>query len=171
MTPEQASAVLQFYLPQFEAEMQTTKRVLSAVPDDRAEYRPSEKCMTAYELVRHIALAEVWFLSGAAAGNFPKPDDTEIMAVPKTADVVAWYEKSAGEAIEKLKSVSGEHILTPVRLLGMTMPAINVLALALKHSVHHRGQLTSYLRPMGAKVPSVYGGSGDERVQSAAKGD
>jgi uncharacterized damage-inducible protein DinB len=50
----------------------------------------------------------------------------------------------------------------------MKMPAVNYLLFTLTHMVHHRGQLSTYLRPMGGKVPSIYGGSFDEKWQAPA---
>jgi uncharacterized damage-inducible protein DinB len=47
-------------------------------------------------------------------------------------------------------------------------PGVDYLSLSLRHSVHHRGQLSAYLRPMGAKVPGIYGPSGDETVKAPA---
>jgi uncharacterized damage-inducible protein DinB len=58
--------------------------------------------------------------------------------------------------------MSGEQLLQIIDLMGMIqMPAVNFVALAVKHSVHHRGQLSTYLRPMGGKVPGIYGPSAD----------
>jgi uncharacterized damage-inducible protein DinB len=56
-----------------------------------------------------------------------------------------------------------EQLTTPVDFLGaFNFPAVLYLSFVNNHSIHHRGQLSVYLRPMGAKVPSIYGGSADE---------
>jgi uncharacterized damage-inducible protein DinB len=58
--------------------------------------------------------------------------------------------------------MSGEQLVRIIDLLGMVqMPAVNFVALSVKHSVHHRGQLSTYLRPMGGKVPGIYGPTAD----------
>jgi uncharacterized damage-inducible protein DinB len=60
--------------------------------------------------------------------------------------------------------MTGDQLNTIIDLLGMMQaPGINFLAMALKHSVHHRGQLSTYIRPMGGKVPGIYGPSADTR--------
>ena len=62
--------------------------------------------------------------------------------------------------------MSGEQLVGSIDLLGMIqMPALNFLSMAVKHSVHHRGQLSSYLRAMGGKVPGIYGPSADTQSQ------
>lgn len=72
-------------------------------------------------------------------------------------------------AIASLKGLSAEHLAAPVQFFHMTMPAVVYLNFMLLHSAHHRGQLSAYLRPMGAKVPSIYGGSADEPFEAAAQ--
>jgi uncharacterized damage-inducible protein DinB len=60
--------------------------------------------------------------------------------------------------------MSGEQLTATLDMLGaMRMPAVAFLQLALKHEVHHRGQLSAYLRAMGGKVPGIYGPSGDSQ--------
>ena len=56
----------------------------------------------------------------------------------------------------------GDKLATVIDLFGMVQaPGVNFLAMTVKHSVHHRGQLSAYLRSMGGKIPSIYGPSGD----------
>ena len=79
------------------------------------------------------------------------------------ADIVAWYEAQSAANHARLKALSGEDLTRTVMFHGgVGMPAIAFLQLMLTHSAHHRGQLSAYLRPMGAKVPSIYGPSADE---------
>jgi uncharacterized damage-inducible protein DinB len=66
-------------------------------------------------------------------------------------------------ALAKVGVMSAEELLTPVDFYGvMTAPVFRFLLIANNHSVHHRAQLATYLRPMGAKVPDMGGGSADE---------
>ena len=83
---------------------------------------------------------------------------------PTSADnIVAFYQQAFPEKLKTLRSLSGEALTRPVDFFGMmTAPAVSFLAMANSHSIHHRGQLAAYLRPMGSKVPSIYGGSADE---------
>ena len=78
------------------------------------------------------------------------------------ADAVARYKANVPPALERVRALSGEQLLKVIDLLGMIqMPAVNFISLAQKHSVHHRGQLSTYLRPMGGKVPGIYGPTAD----------
>ena len=159
MTPAEAKVVADFLLADMTYEMQTTMRVLDAVPAGRLDYKPDEKSRTALGLVRHITLEDEWIFNGIADGKFvPQPDDSDACGVMTPQDAVARYKKTIPAALDRVRALSGEQLLRSIDLLGlMQMPAINFLSLAVKHSVHHRGQLSSYFRAMGGKVPSIYG--------------
>ena len=168
MTPDQDTVIAGFLIPQIEQEVQTTARVLAAVPDDKKDYTPHGTCMKAGDLAEHIAGADLWFLEGVVAGafgEFPAPT-----GLP-TAELAAQYTAKATAVIEKIKGLSGQDLAKPVQFYHMTLPNVAYLQFMQKHSVHHRGQLSAYLRPIGAKVPSIYGGSADEPVQAAAAGE
>lgn len=159
MTPEQAKTVADFLLPQMELEIGTTAKVLAAVPDDRKDYTPHEVCMNAGALAQHLALGDLWFLDCVINGHtLAMPDPTEKPAAELAAD----YTANAKERIETIRGLPGEHLAKDFQFFTWTVPCITILQLMQKHSVHHRGQLSVYLRPMGAKVPAIYGGSADE---------
>ena len=161
MTPEHAEFWLQdILLGTLKNESRTTRKVLDAVPAARCDYRPEPNSRTALELTRHIAAAENRFLVtpviGAFAGAIP---DT----VKSPAEVAAWYSDTFAKNFEKLAQLKGEQLVKIIDFRGMfQLPAVSFLQLALLHSIHHRGQLSSYLRCMGAKVPSIYGESYDD---------
>ncbi len=68
--------------------------------------------------------------------------------------------------IEQVKSLSGEQLTQEVSLMGVfNLPAIGFLSFMIRHTAHHRGQLSAYLRPMGSKVPQIYGGSADNPME------
>lgn len=78
------------------------------------------------------------------------------------ADAVARYKEKIPAALSRVRAASGEQLTKVIDLLGLIQaPGVNFLALTVKHSVHHRGQLSTYLRPMGGKVPGIYGPSAD----------
>ncbi len=164
MTPEQGKLLSKVFLDTIQQETETTKKVMRAVPEDKKSYKPDPKSMSANELAWHIATSEVWFLSGVADGQF-------IMAEPPAAPptirgIVEWYESNHRDCVNKLKDLSAEKLVKPIPLFaGMELPAVAYLNLLNLHSAHHRGQLSSYLRPMGSKVPAIYGGSADEPMQ------
>ncbi len=158
MTPETAKGILDFLLPQLQHESATTRKVLAAVPESGFDYKPSEKCMSGLALATHIAAAEAFFLNGVLNGTFEwkQPD-------PKSpADVVKLYDETVPELIAKVGGLSGEELAKELKFAVFNLPAVEYVNLSMKHSIHHRGQLSAYLRPMGGKVPSIYGPSGDE---------
>lgn len=164
MTPENAKGMRDFLLGQLRHEYKTTCKVLAAVPADHCAYKPSEKCMTGLALASHIALAETFFLNGVINGAF----DWKQQEFADPAAVLAYYENTVPALFEELAAMSGEKLAQPVTFAAWTQPAVTYLVLNLKHGIHHRGQLSAYLRPMGAKVPSIYGPSADEAVEAAA---
>lgn len=167
MTPNEAKVIADFLLPQIEQEVQTTARVIAAVPDERTDYTPHDTCMKAGVLAQHIALADVWFLESVAAGEFGAyPADAALPS--SSAEIGKQYSEKMLDLAAKVKQMSGEDLAKPVTFHHITLPNVVYLQFLQKHSIHHRGQLTAYLRPMGAKVPSIYGGSADEPFTAAA---
>jgi uncharacterized damage-inducible protein DinB len=77
---------------------------------------------------------------------------------------VSWYSEHFASVVERLKTLTGEQLVKPIDFRGMfSRPAVTFLQSGLSHTIHHRGQLSMYLRSMGAKVPSIYGESFDAR--------
>jgi uncharacterized damage-inducible protein DinB len=77
--------------------------------------------------------------------------------------VVTWYDENMKRGIARIAQMTAEQLMTPVEFFGVfNLPAAFYLGFLNNHSIHHRGELTTYLRPMGSKVPSIYGGSYDE---------
>jgi uncharacterized damage-inducible protein DinB len=163
MDSKEAKTVADFLIADFENEMQTTLRVIEATPNAHLDYRPDSKSKTGLGLVRHIVLEDEWLLNGIANGEFtPPPDDSDACGIMNPADAVARYKQIIPVALDRIRTLSGEKLTNVIDLLGIIQaPGINFLAMAAKHSVHHRGQLSTYLRPMGGKVPGIYGPSAD----------
>lgn len=168
---DQALAMLQFHLPFLKREHETTKKVLSAIPEDKAGYRPDPIAKTAFDLAAHIAGAENMFLSGVGSSVFDFSLSTRPESVKTVADVVRWYSEGFEKNYERLSKASGESLAQTIDFMGMMQTSsVFFLTLAIAHSAHHRGQLSVYLRPMGAKVPSIYGESYDDaQARHAAK--
>jgi uncharacterized damage-inducible protein DinB len=162
MTPEQARFLLDFTLPTLKQETATTAKILGATPNAHLDYRPSERCMPAAELLWHIASSDVMFLEGILSGGFGKaPERPENTTTPE--QISAWYSQRMSDAIEKLSAYTPEEAARILDFYGfLQAPAAGIVTFAMGHSIHHRGQLSSYIRPMGGKVPSIYGPSADE---------
>ena len=166
MTPEQAKTILDFLMPTLHSEVKTTAKVIAAAPADQEGYKPSERCMSALSLAWHIASADVWFLNSMIDGKFESPGGGMPETIKTTADVSAWYDANMPPAMARLAGASLESLAAPVSFFGMfEWPALTYLNFSMLHTSHHRGQLSSYLRPMGGKVPSIYGGSADEPMK------
>ena len=164
MTPEQGKLLSKIFLDTIQQETETTKKVIRAVPEDKKGYKPDPKSMSANELAWHIATSEVWFLSGVLAGQFTMGEPPA--APPTINGIVEWYESNHRDCVNKLKDLPGDKLAQPIPLFGgMELPAVAYLNFLNLHSSHHRGQLSAYLRPMGSKVPAIYGGSADEPMQ------
>jgi len=150
-------------LPALKNEHRLTKRIIEAIPPDKGDYRPDPASMSALDLAWHMATAEHLFLDAIASGKFdfkpaPRPD-----SLRSGADVAAWYAESFETNFNRLTQLSTEQLLQMVDFRGMfQFPAILYLQFSMNHIIHHRGQLSAYLRPMGAKVPSIYGDSYDD---------
>jgi uncharacterized damage-inducible protein DinB len=162
MNPEMAKAIAEYTLADSDYERATNKRVIGAIPAGQEGYAPSGKCMNALTLAWHIASAELFFLNGVCNGQFTPGGGNKPDNVTSAPDVIAWYDANIPPALEKARGLSGDQLSKVVDFFGMMQaPAVTYLTLMVKHGVHHRGQLSSYLRPMGAKVPGIYGPSGD----------
>ena len=167
MGPDQAKLFLNFLLTSLEQEQQITRKVIAAVPEAKKTYKPAEKSMTAHEPAWHVPQTEVWFLKGIIAGKFSE-DLMETNTPATIAAILDWYDKNFREQVARVKALPAEKLAQPINFFGMEFPAVVYLSLLTHHSAHHRGQLSVYLRPMGAKVPSIYGGSADEPFQAGA---
>jgi len=165
MSAQDMKTVADFLLADFESEMPTTLAVLAAVPTDQLDYQPDQKSKTGLGLLRHIALEDEWLLNCIADGVFtPPPDDSDACGIMSPADAVARYDTRVPAAVARVRAMSGDQLGTVIDLFGMVQaPGVNFLAMAIKHSVHHRGQLSAYLRAMGGKVPGIYGPSADSQ--------
>ena len=161
MTPEFAAGLRAMMLDGIQREAECTKRVLAAVPDGKSDYRPDPNARTAKELAWHIANTDVQFLDGIADLNFKM--ETPEHKPQTSAEIVNWYDENIKRGIARVADMSPEQLLTPIEFFGVfNLPAVAYLGFLNNHSVHHRGELATYLRPMGSKVPSIYGGSYDE---------
>ena len=165
MTPEQAHFLLhEVYLPQIQNEQKTTRRVIEAVPAACCDYKPDEKSMTAWQLATHIATSEIFFMSGATNGAFSRGDAALPESLKTPGDLVTWYGENHAAAVARLAAVPDNELVKNISFAIFNFPAIQYPAMMLAHSTHHRGQLSAYLRPMGAKVPRIYGGSADDPI-------
>ena len=165
ISPEFAAGLREVMLQGLLREMETTKKVLAAIPDDKRDYRPDPKARSAWELAWHLASCDVQMTDEVADRQFEM--EPRFKEEPKNVgDLVNWYDANFRRAIARVQALTPEQLCTPVDFYGVfNMPAVFYLSFVNNHSIHHRGYLAAYLRPMGSKVPSIYGGSADEPWQ------
>jgi len=163
LQPDQATFLLQMTLPSLKNEHRVTRKIVEAIPAEQSGYRPDAVSKSALDLAWHIASTENFFLDGVAAGEFNYKGGSRPDSIRNPADVAAWYAEAFQTNFDRLTQLSGDQLVKIVDFRGMFQyPAVMYLQFAINHSIHHRGQLSVYLRPMGAKVPSIYGESYDD---------
>jgi uncharacterized damage-inducible protein DinB len=160
MTADQAKAIAEVMGQQIQQEWMTTVKVLEAVPEDKKDWKPAPDSRSAWDLAVHICRSDVWFLNGVLTGSFGQGPQE-----PPAGDVkglVDWYKAEMPKHLARVLAMDAAKLAAVVDFFGMKMPNAHFLVWQATHNAHHRGQLSTYLRPMGAKVPSIYGGSHDE---------
>jgi uncharacterized damage-inducible protein DinB len=167
-SPEQAKGLSMVFLQGISTEVPTTRRVLAAMPEGRLDFKLGDKGRTAGELMWHIVRSEEWFARGVAAGDF-SADGAEGPPPATVAEILAYYDAHVPAAVDKLHALTGEQLAAPVNFFNVFhLPLVLYMDFWAKHTVHHRGQLSTYLRAMNARVPDIYGGSADEPFQMPA---
>jgi uncharacterized damage-inducible protein DinB len=153
---------------ELDREASTTRKLLERVPDDKLEWRPHAKSSPIGKLAMHIAMLPGLFGGRLHDDGFdvgsagPRPDPAS------AAEIVATFDEGVATAKQALATLDEEKAKGPWTLSyqGKTMIALPRLAIArtllLNHSIHHRGQLSVYLRLLDVAVPSIYGPSADE---------
>ena len=156
-------------IAELENEAKVTRKILERVPADKFDWKPHEKSMTMSRLATHVAEMHGWTNSTVEQ---PELDFAKMDYKPfeprTTEDLVEHFEKCFSGAIDSLKKASDEIWSEPWSLKNgetvyFTMPKIVVMrSMVLNHIVHHRGQLSVYLRLNDIPVPAMYGPSADE---------
>jgi len=164
--PQKTMTEKDMFLQTLQRECQTTLKLLKAYPANKADFKPHEKSRTAKELAWNFVL-EQGMADMALKG---KIDFSQPMPPPPPGglgDVIAAFEKASRETDAKVLKASEEDLNRTVQFpvapgkMG-DLRAMDVLWTSLMDQVHHRGQLSVYLRLAGGKVPSIYGPTADE---------
>jgi uncharacterized damage-inducible protein DinB len=164
-----ATPALEPLLAEFRQECSTTRRLLERVPTDKLGWKPSDKSMTLGQLALHLSGIPGGFAKRLTEDVFEPPAGgfTQRQA-DSTAEVLEHFDKgvAALEAyVAGLTPETSQRVWSTI-FKGKTVFALPRVAavrvLVLNHSIHHRGQLSVYLRELGVPIPSTYGPSGDE---------
>jgi len=159
-------------LPEFEQEMANTRKLLERVPEARAAWRPHDKSRSLGELAVHLAGIVGWMASTMSQDSFDLAPPGGRRDPPPTwvsrADTLRLFDQNVGLARAALLKNDDAAYQRPWSLKRggqtlMTIPRATVVRRFLfSHSIHHRGQLTVYLRLLGVPLPPLYGPTADE---------
>ncbi len=154
----------EFFAGRLKSEVQAFTRVIKALPQNQADYRPHPKSRSAAELA--------WFFPATFGHAVKLVDDRKVeWSEPKpegafSAAAIA-LDRSQAQLSERLAKLDGKAWARKAQFLmggkvAWEAPLGQMLWSILFDAIHHRGQLSAYIRPMGGKVPSIYGPSGDD---------
>jgi uncharacterized damage-inducible protein DinB len=154
-------------LPEFDQEMATTRRLLERVPSDKGTWKPHTKSFALGHLAQLVAGMPGWITTTIRQPDLDLSRGGGYSFQP-TEDLLAQFDKHVGEARQALADVRDEAFAEPWTLrMGdrvlSTLPRGVVVRSHVNHLVHHRGQLTVYLRLLDVPIPSIYGPTADER--------
>lgn len=163
-------AIKDALLPEFDHETGTTRRLLERVPDDKLAWKPHEKSMTLGRLATHLAEMPGWGTMTVTQTEIDfSPQSYKPRLAQSRAEILALFDESVTACRKVLAEVTdGELMLTwtlkndgkPV----FSAPRASVLrSFVMNHMIHHRGQLSVYLRLNDVPLPSIYGPSADEQ--------
>ena len=161
VAPETLTTIRNMMVETFKNEYAATKKVLANLKD--GAWKPDPHARTGTELAWHIVSNDIWFLDAIADLNCGEPPSAN--GPGTAAEILAWYEREFPRALARVEKMDAAQLGQIVDFFGMKMPAHTLLTFDLVHNVHHRGQLATYLRPLGGKCPDIYGGSYDEPWQ------
>ena len=142
----------------WENESKTTRQVIARIPEG-SDYRPDPKSRTAAEIAWQIACEEKMLIEALETGEA----DWKPAPLPATMKaLVDIYEAQSADIVRRLKALPAARWDGTLEFFGGQRPASPMAWSFLFDIVHHRGQISTYLRPMGSTVPQIYGPSGDE---------
>jgi len=161
-------AIADALLPEFDREMTTTRKLLERVPEEKFAWKPHPKSMSLAELATHVATLPSWGAVTLTQAEIDMGASNTNTAVTSRADLLARFDRNVAETRAALVGKSDAEMMLPWSLKQngqklFTMPKTTVWrAFVLNHLVHHRGQLSVYLRLNDVPVPAMYGPSADE---------
>jgi len=153
-------------------ESTNTRKMLERIPADKFTWKPHEKSMELLKLARHISSNPIWIgrAVNATEFDFGKNPQTPAAPLKDVAELLAFHDNHIAEAVKTLEGTSDEVFMKPWSLRNgekvyFTMPVVAVIrSFTLSHLIHHRGQLSVYLRLLDITVPGMYGPSADETM-------
>ena len=155
-------------LPEFDSEMTRTRKVLERVPDDKRDWKPHPKSFSLGALATHVATLPTWGSETLNRSELDVGGTPPLTALPSTNDILAAFDRNVAAARTALIGKTDAELagMWSLRHSGrtlFTMPKTAVWrSFVVSHLIHHRAQLTVYLRLLDVPVPAIYGPSADE---------
>ena len=163
-------ALVDALLPEFDHEMTTTRKVLERVPEDRFDWKPHAKSFSLGELATHLTELAMWGGATLQQSEVNLADGGTRVPAASRADLLAAFDKNVAATRAQLVGKTDAEFMAPWALKRgdqtiFSMPKAAVWrSFVLSHLIHHRGQLSVYLRMQDVPLPSIYGPSADERT-------
>jgi uncharacterized damage-inducible protein DinB len=161
----------EFLLAELNREVERSRQALEQVPQGKYDWKPHEKSMIFGYLANMVATMPTWIAMQITQDELDvAPADGSKMEQKRmdtSGELLEALDKSAAGARSAFEKTSDEHLTTAWRLLArgqvvMEAPRYEMIQDTINHWAHHRGQMTVYLRLLGAKVPAIYGPSADD---------
>ena len=160
----------ELFLAELAREVDRSRRALEQVPAGKYDWKPHEKSMQFGYLADMVATIPSWIVMEVKENELDvAPAQPRMKPEPKenSAALLAALDKTGADARAALEGTTDEHLQTTWRLLArgqvvQEAPRYEMIRDTINHWAHHRGQMTVYLRLMGAKVPAIYGPSADD---------
>ncbi len=158
-------------IAELQHEAANTRKMLERVPEDKHSWKPHEKSMTLGRLASHVAELPMWVVNTVENDelDFAKGEYKPFFA-ETNKELLKTFDDSISKSIEALKKATDENLMGNWKLRSgdqvyFEMPRVAVIrAMVLSHLIHHRGQLSVYLRLQEVPLPSVYGPTADESM-------
>jgi uncharacterized damage-inducible protein DinB len=161
-------AIVDALMPEFDHEMASTRKVLDRLPEDRYDWKPHQKSSSVGELATHVANLPTWATEALLRSEIDIGSNPRAAAIGSKSAMLATFDRNVADARAALAGKTDAELaaIWSLKRNGKTvfsMPKAAVLrSFVLNHLVHHRAQLTVYLRLLDLPVPSLYGPSADE---------
>ena len=161
----------ELFLSELDREVERSRRVLTEVPAGKYDWKPHDKSMAFGYLADMVATIPTWItmeIKQAELDVAPATPNRQPERRETSEALLQALDKAAADARSALEGTTDEHLMTPWKLLARGQVVIEMARHAMirdtiNHWAHHRGQITVYLRLMGAKVPAIYGPSADDK--------
>ena len=154
-------------LPEFAQEFASTRRVLERVPDAKLDWTPHPKSYTMRGLATHLCNLPVWAPITIERSQLDLAQTPPAAPIANIAAGLTWFDANVAAALHAIEQASDATLLGPWSLLAgaqivFTLPRAAVLrSFVMNHQIHHRGQLTVYLRLCDVALPAIYGPTAD----------